>query len=287
MTFREKENIITDMAWKHLHDRLAREGLLPGAPDGARRRAVPFAWRTAAAAAAIILACVFSALYIAGRIHAPEKKLLVLRNEANAQTLAAMLHDGSVVYLSEQTSLTYPDRFSGDRREVTLNGEAFFEVNGDSDCPFFIDTDLATVEVTGTAFNVRSGDHAPFLLSVRDGEVRVSLKNSRRHAVSAKAGETVSLDAGQLQLGKTDRYRSGGNFKRIHFRDERLEHIVAIINTRSDSIRIQIDPELGGRLLTMPVNLDGSFPEIAEIICLVLNLQHTRKDNIIHISKKQ
>ncbi|MDR2679246.1 MAG: FecR domain-containing protein [Tannerella sp.] len=295
MVIKEKENIITDMAWERLHERFKQDGLLPetNAPERAswrvtsrpeeRHGAKFIAW---AATVAVLLTAVFSALYITGRANDPGKKLLVLHNEANAPTLATMLRDGSVVYLSEQTSLQYPDRFAGDRREVILSGEAFFEVNRNDGCPFFVDTDPATIEVTGTAFNVKSKDRSSFLLSVRDGEVRVSLKN-RRQSVFVKAGETVFLDAERQLLSKTDSQQFDGNFKRIHFKDERLGNIIAIINTHSDSIRIKIDPELENRLLTIPVTLGNNLPEIAEIICLVLNLRRSHNENIIYISKKE
>ncbi|MDR1524503.1 MAG: FecR domain-containing protein [Tannerella sp.] len=286
---------MADRAWERLYKRFERDGLLPDAnvPGSAlwsaasraeERHTVKFS--TWAAAIAVLLAGVFSALYITGRTQAPEKELLVLHNEANALTLATMLQDGSVVYLSEQTSLKYPDKFAEDRREVILNGEAFFEINRNDGCPFVINTGPATVEVTGTAFNVRSKDASSFLLSVRDGEVRVSLKK-RQQTVSVKAGETVFLDAERQRLSKTDRRQPDGNFGRIHFKDEHLGNIVTIINTHSDSIRIQIDPELENRSLTIPVTLGNNLPEIAEIICLVLNLRRSQDENIIYISKKE
>jgi ferric-dicitrate binding protein FerR (iron transport regulator) len=303
MIFKEKETIRTDMAWERLHERLKQDGLLPEtvAPESAlwsvarrpggrrvrlnagRRAALVASW---AAAIAVLLTIVFSVLYLTGRAHDTEEKLLVLHNEANAPTLATMLQDGSVVYLSEQTSLKYPGKFAGDRREVTLNGEAFFEVNRADGCPFLINTDPATIEVTGTAFNVKSKDHSSFLLSVRDGEVRVSLR-SRQQTVFVKAGETVFLDAERKLLSKTNGQRFDGNFNRIHFKDERLGSIVTIINAHSDSVRIKIDSELEDHLLTIPVTLGNNLPEIAEIICLVLNLQRSRDGNVIYISKKE
>ena len=42
------------------------------------------------------------------------------------------LPDGSVVWLNEASKLTYPDRFAGDKREVVLEGEAYFEVEKDT-----------------------------------------------------------------------------------------------------------------------------------------------------------
>ncbi|MDR2775359.1 MAG: FecR domain-containing protein [Tannerella sp.] len=294
MIIKRKEDIITDIAWGHLCNRLKQDGLLPEKRTANAHGNVPANLfrknasliRMATAAVAVLLTSVFSILYMVNHAGAPERKLLVLHNEANAPTLATMLHDGSVVYLSGQTSLTYPDKFDENKREVTLNGEAFFEINKNDGCPFFIDTDPATIEVTGTAFNVKSNDPSSFSLSVRDGEVRVSLK-TRRQTVSVKVGETVSLDSGRRQLSKTVNRQVAGRFRRIHFKDERLGNIVSIINAHSGSIRLKIDPELENRLLTMPVSFENNLPETAEIICMVLSLQYSQKDDIIYISKKK
>jgi ferric-dicitrate binding protein FerR (iron transport regulator) len=294
MIIRRKEDIVTDIAWDRLYERLKQDGALTGklVAGTAEKTTATIFWksasfiRVAAATVAVLLTGVFSTLYMVNRANAPERKLLVLHNEANAPTLATILHDGSVVYLSEQTSLTYPDKFDEKKREVTLNGEAFFEINKNDGCPFFIDTDPATIEVTGTAFNVKSNDLSSFSLSVCDGEVRVSLK-IRQQTVSVKAGETVFLDAGRQQLSKTNNHRGVGRFRRIHFKDERLGNIVSIINAHSDSIRLKIDLELENRLLTMPVSFENNLPETAEIICMVLNLQYSQKDGMIYISKKE
>ena len=43
-------------------------------------------------------------------------------------TLVKTLEDGSVVYLAQESTLKYPEHFAEDKREVNLQGEAFFDV---------------------------------------------------------------------------------------------------------------------------------------------------------------
>src|SRR5688572_11569126 len=50
------------------------------------------------------------------------------------------LSDGSVVFLNANSTLKYPDKFTGERREVFLEGEAFFQVAKDPAHPFIIHT---------------------------------------------------------------------------------------------------------------------------------------------------
>jgi transmembrane sensor len=66
------------------------------------------------------------------------------------------LSDGTRITLNSQSTLKYPANFSGNTRDVTLSGEAYFEVEKDKEHPFIIHTDKMNVRVLGTTFNVRS-----------------------------------------------------------------------------------------------------------------------------------
>ncbi|MDR0347963.1 MAG: FecR domain-containing protein [Tannerella sp.] len=284
MVFREEKGSITDQAWERLYQRLGRDGLLPE-----ENISEYMFWQTASfrrvAVVAVLLAGIFAGLFLMRRTDASDKAYLVLHNEANAPVLATMLEDGSVVYLSGQTSLRYPDRFADDKREVILQGEAFFEVSKQAERPFFIDTDLATIEVVGTAFNVKSSDRSSLLLSVRNGAVRVKLKE-RQQTVAVKAGEAVLFDSERFELIKTSAHPSDAYLNRIHFKDERLGNVARIINMNSDSVRLEVSPELENRLLT--VTLSGNRPSVmAEFICLALNLQYTQEGKTVYISQKE
>ena len=65
-----------------------------------------------------------------------------------------ILSDNTVVWLNAGSRLIYPSRFSGDRREVMLFGEAFFDVSKNKDMPFVVKTSFLEVKVLGTEFDV-------------------------------------------------------------------------------------------------------------------------------------
>jgi transmembrane sensor len=69
-----------------------------------------------------------------------------------------LLEDGSLVWLKNNSSLTYPDRFTGKIRKVVLHGEALFEVAKDASHPFVIQCGELTTTVLGTSFNIKSGE---------------------------------------------------------------------------------------------------------------------------------
>ncbi|WP_157207686.1 FecR family protein [Mariniflexile maritimum] len=65
------------------------------------------------------------------------------------------LSDGTNVQLNAGTSLKYPVKFlKGEKRQVFLNGEAFFSVTKDAEHPFIVNSENLNVEVFGTEFNV-------------------------------------------------------------------------------------------------------------------------------------
>lgn len=68
-----------------------------------------------------------------------------------------------------------PDRFKEDRREVQLQGEAYFEVEKDARHPFVVKADPVEVEVLGTHFNVEAypGD-AEVKTTLLEGSVAVN-----------------------------------------------------------------------------------------------------------------
>lgn len=75
---------------------------------------------------------------------------------STSQLAGVELTDGSKVKLSVESSLRVSDQFNRSRREVYVDGHAYFDVLSDPDRPFVIETSHAMVTVLGTDFTVRS-----------------------------------------------------------------------------------------------------------------------------------
>lgn len=72
-------------------------------------------------------------------------------------TASLILPDSTVVFLNSGSSLSYPSFFSGESREVVLNGEAYFEVTPDPKKKFIVSTShQSRIEVLGTCFNIEA-----------------------------------------------------------------------------------------------------------------------------------
>ncbi len=100
------------------------------------------------------------------------------------------LADGSKVWLNADSKIQYPPLFSGNTREVYLNGEAFFEVAKNPKKPFIIHLANGTVRVLGTSFNIRAYDNEQTVqTSVATGRVAFIPK----YKASGKKQDTVFL----------------------------------------------------------------------------------------------
>ncbi|WP_051960141.1 FecR family protein [Sphingobacterium sp. ML3W] len=110
-----------------------------------------------------------------------------------------VLSDGTKVWLNADSKLSYPKSFEKDQREVTLIGEAYFEVSSDKNRPFIVHTKDQTVEVLGTHFNIAAYlDESVSLVSLVEGKIRVSHENQPPHIVMP--GQQAAFMDGQIQV---------------------------------------------------------------------------------------
>jgi ferric-dicitrate binding protein FerR (iron transport regulator) len=90
-----------------------------------------------------------------------------------------ILADGSKVWLNSASSLRFPTAFTGDKREVELDGEGYFEVatlrlRSGQKMPFHVKTSTQDIEVLGTHFNVNAyKDEETIKTTLLEGRVKV------------------------------------------------------------------------------------------------------------------
>ena len=112
------------------------------------------------------------------------------------------LADGTVVYLNSETSLKYPEVFTGKERRVYLEGEAYFEVAKDAKHPFKVMAGKVEVEVLGTHFNVNAyPEQQEVLTTLAEGKVRVA---DGARQVTLVAGEQAVASGKGLKVREVD-----------------------------------------------------------------------------------
>lgn len=133
-------------------------------------------WYKWATAAAIVIFAGMALMFYNKKVSRVDA--LVLQANATQEHQLIKLADGSTVVLNNNSSLKYPQTFNGDKREVTLIGEGYFDIKHDAGHPFIVHTGKLITTVLGTAFNIKAyKDEKNITVTVTRGKVSVSDEN--------------------------------------------------------------------------------------------------------------
>lgn len=123
----------------------------------------------------------------------------------NAHVL--VLPDGTTVRLSPGSSLYYPEKLrsstSGARREVYLQGDAFFDVAHDASNPFYVYTHQLVTKVLGTSFRISSGSGTRTIVAVSSGKISVYRKTDMADGVVLTPNQQITYDPAEDRLDRS------------------------------------------------------------------------------------
>jgi transmembrane sensor len=199
-----------------------------------------------------------------------------------------VLPDGSIAYINSDSRLDFPTIFNEDIREVTLSGEAYFEVTHDPDKPFIVNSPDFRVTVTGTAFNVYNYTDDIAETTLVNGRVMVSSDNHDH--VSLKPGQQASIkdDAHRMDIRDvdTDLYTSWvyGLFR---FKDMRLSDLARRMERWYDVEIIFADDVAGELLLTGAMEKEKAFESLVWLIEKSTNVSFEIADNQVIVNLQQ
>ena len=150
------------------------------------------------------------------------------RFAASGQNYSSItLADGSVVDVNRGGEFYYQAPFSTFERRVRLKGEAFFNVKGNHDAPFYIEAGQFRIRVVGTAFNVRNTGNC-FEVNVAKGLVVVQNLKVENDILILQGGESVRFDHGTKILIRQDDLNSNYDAwktRQILFRNNNLRSV--------------------------------------------------------------
>lgn len=112
-----------------------------------------------------------------------------------------VLNDGTKVTLNANSRMKYPMVFSSGKREVYLDGEAFFEVTKNENAPFWVSGKNFGVRVLGTTFNVMNyDDEVMSSVTLLSGSVEMNMKDT---TVRMEPGEQIEVRQNEF-IGKRE-----------------------------------------------------------------------------------
>ncbi len=192
------------------------------------------------------------------------------------------LEDGSVVTLNHGSTLQYPEQFAGNIREVSLDGEAFFEVAPNPDKPFIIHAGDANIEVLGTSFNVNAyPENVEVSVVVATGKVKVTANQAGAPEADLilLPGDRGVLRKQDLALQKSRNPNPNYLAWKTHSFDFEISSLRDVIEQLSTVYRVKIttaDPEMEKLLLTARFD-NQSVPFILEVIARTHDLEIEHK----------
>ncbi len=138
------------------------------------------------------------------------------------------LPDGTRVHLNYGTSITYPLKFVGKERRVTLEGEAYFLVAQNSSQPFVVNTAMGEIRDYGTEFNVNTRGKYTSVTLVK-GSVGVTNATGRERMMYP--GEMAEMNATSVKMSKVDvAPLIAWNTGQFNFTDCPLENLMQVIS---------------------------------------------------------
>jgi ferric-dicitrate binding protein FerR (iron transport regulator) len=206
----------------------------------------------------------------------------------NGQKSEIVLPDNTHIWLNSGTRLKYPVKFGSGKREVFLDGEAYFEVAHNANAPFIVNAKNVAVKVLGTTFNVKAYyDESQVETALLSGKIKLLIDN--RDEIDVHPGELVNISGSQKSVSKSG-FNSeeivGWKNNRLVFRDDTFSNLVKKIERWYD-VEIIYDEKLyDHKRLTVELREGESIDRLMQIIEKTMNINYHINKQKIYIKPK-
>lgn len=194
------------------------------------------------------------------------------------------LPDGSTVQLNDSSQLTIASDFGSNTREVTLKGEAFFDIKKDPEHPFIIHSGKVTTKVLGTAFNINARVNY-VTVTVTRGVVEVG--DGERIFSKLRKQQQIKVDERQMSFEKSDIEDLKSALwasKNFIFDNITVEEALVQLAERYDMKVVFVDQAIRKCRISAWFLNNESFDEVLQTVTGIRQANYTMKDNIIMIN---
>lgn len=205
-----------------------------------------------------------------------------------------VLDDGTKVWLCAGSRLAFPTRFTGKKREVYLEGEAYFEVTHLPDRPFIVNARDVSLKVLGTRFYLSACSSDEKIVTVlMEGSVALNENSS-----PVFAGKEVVLEPGQkASFDKINRKINVEQVNDVEFYAAWIqgwfpfskESLLTVFNKleRYYNIKFVYDKSfLSDDLISGKLDLKDSISDVLETLSGLAQLSYKIENNNIYIERK-
>jgi transmembrane sensor len=186
-----------------------------------------------------------------------------------------LLPDSTQVWLNAASTLEYPQQFTGDKREVFLSGEAYFDVKHADKIPFVIRTGKVSTLVLGTAFNIKAyPGREHIIVSVNRGKVKVQYED-KDIATLIKGQQVKVNNTGTQAPEKKSVITDAAAWQQGHltYEDETIEDIINELEQVYD-VRIEVNNAVIRQIrISTTLRREMGVDEALKVLC---NITDTR-----------
>lgn len=189
---------------------------------------------------------------------------------ADGEMITLTLSDGTEVKLNSNSKITYPHQFKGKERMIHLEGEAFFKVKHESKRPFVVDAGGILTKDLGTSFNIKAYHGSDCKVTLIEGKVEVSAKNSQHKPVILNPGQQYSLSAQstvpeQIKNVNTEETTAWADGV-LYYHDQPLEYILGSLAAYYQSKVVFKNPGVKTKHLDFSADKNGSIEDAVELL---------------------
>jgi ferric-dicitrate binding protein FerR (iron transport regulator) len=208
-------------------------------------------------------------LLIGGALYFMQKEDMVRIVAQRGEIKHIILPDNSEVWLNAESSIQYLEKFSGDKRTVTMDGEAYFSVQKDKTKPFVVNTDRLSVKVLGTTFNIKAyANDDRTVATLSTGKIEVQTHTHQTETL--EPGEQLIYNhqtAGIYIQKKPGNEASSWKSGALIFTDATIDEIWRALERRFD-LSITADKSIGkaGEVYTIKFIRDDTIDQIMDVL---------------------
>lgn len=213
------------------------------------------------------------------------KPVMLTETNLSIQKKTVQLQDGTLVSLNTNATISFPQKFKGKQREVSMQGEAFFKVARDVEHPFIVSANGTLIKVLGTSFNIKISGTEKIEVAVVSGKVAFQPINNPTKMVHLVKGETGIYNNLNQQLSKglnTDENLLSWETGILTFTNQPL---VEVAHTLSEYYKksFSVDPSLRQRQITVTFN-NLKLEEVLAILEITLDIRITQTPSAIQLN---
>lgn len=206
-----------------------------------------------------------------------------------------MLDDGTKIWLNKNSTFSYNKTFGKDKREITLTGEAYFDVARNTAIPLFIHAGDIDIEVKGTAFNVNAYKDSPIIqVALVRGLIQITDRSDLKRKVLLHPSEKLTLTTSKnneqhkffISAMRSETLFNDTKWKAdtLSFNKERLKDLVVRMEKKFD-LKIEIRSEKLKETRFSGTFINENIQQALEALKLSYPLSYTISNRLVVIKE--